>query len=116
MSADAAAVISRAIREHKLIQFRYFGEPQAAEPHQLGTDSDRDLVLLGWHCGSTHGAQGIAGWQRYAVKLMHDVRMLDWQFYNPRPTFVPGPSRHIPHVKCELKMFQGSTEDIEESN
>lgn len=100
-----------ALREHKIIEFTYFGESQSVEPHQVGTNRDGEMTLLGWQHANRRSVNASAGWVTYVVELMRDLAMSDWQFYNPRPTFMPGPNRRIVHVKREIQRFHTAPSD-----
>ncbi len=74
-------LILRAIRDRRLIEFRYNGEPRTVEPYRLGTDGGR-LRLVGW--------QSRKGWRSFHVDAMEDLEVTDRTFLDPREGYVRG--------------------------
>ncbi len=82
--------VRHAIRERRLIQFKYRKMDVIAEPHLLGNAiKTRALVLCGWQLSPEEG------WQHFRFAEMRDASVLRETFRHTRPGFNPHDRRII---------------------
>ncbi len=74
-------LLSRAIRDRHVIEFRYNGEERQVEPYRLGLDGGR-LRLVGW--------QSRKGWRSFYADGMEELAVTDRTFWEPREGFTRG--------------------------
>lgn len=71
-------LLVQAIRDRRVVEFRYGGEARAVEPYRLGESGGR-LLLQGWQRGK--------GWRTFAVADMAEVEATDRFWDSPREGF-----------------------------
>jgi hypothetical protein len=100
MPAGVMSIVS-AIRDHRLLGFRYDGRPRVVEPHIYGVNTKGHPVLSAYQLrgGSASGER--VGWKMFLVQDMDDVRLLDDTFRRPREDYNPGDSAFA-HVFAQL--------------
>ena len=74
-------LLRQAIRDRRLVEFRYHGEHRIMEPYRLGLDGGR-LRLLGW--------QSRKGWRSFHVDEMEELDVTDRTFLQPREGYTRG--------------------------
>ncbi|TNC74706.1 WYL domain-containing protein [Rubellimicrobium roseum] len=77
-------LIRQAIRDRRVIEFRYHGEHRTVEPYRLGLDGGR-LRLMGW--------QSRKGWRSFHVEDMDELALTERTFLDPRQGYVRGDPR-----------------------
>lgn len=73
-----------AIRDRRVIEFRYHGEHRVVEPYRLGLDGER-LRLMGW--------QARKGWRSFHADGMEELELTDRTFLQPREGYTRGDDR-----------------------
>ena len=74
-------LLRQAIRDRRVVEFRYHGEHRQVEPYRLGLDGGR-LRLMGW--------QARKGWRSFHADEMEDLDVTDRTFLDPREGYVRG--------------------------
>jgi len=75
------ALLRQAIRDRRIVEFRYHGEHRVVEPYRLGLDGGR-LRLMGW--------QSRKGWRSFHADEMTELEVLDRTFFQPREGYTRG--------------------------
>ena len=75
------ALLRQAIRERRVIAFRYGGEHREVEPYRLGLQAGR-LRLTGW--------QSRKGWRSFHADAMEDLALAPRTFDEPREGYARG--------------------------
>lgn len=75
-------VLARAIRERRVVEFRYAGEDRTVEPYRLTRAGGR-LLLQGW--------QSRKGWRSFHVDAIEGLEPTSRFFDAPREGFAPDP-------------------------
>ena len=74
-------LLAQAIRDRRVIEFRYHGEHRTVEPYRLGEGAGR-LRLVGW--------QARKGWRSFHADEMEDLDVTDRTFWEPREGYTRG--------------------------
>jgi predicted DNA-binding transcriptional regulator YafY len=74
-------LLRQAIRDRRLVEFRYHGEHRSVEPYRLGLDGGR-LRLVGW--------QSRKGWRSFHVDEMEELELTSRSFLQPREGYKRG--------------------------
>ncbi|TNC50156.1 WYL domain-containing protein [Rubellimicrobium rubrum] len=77
-------LLRQAIRDRRVIEFRYHGEHRTVEPYRLGLDGGR-LRLMGW--------QARKGWRSFYAHEMLDLELTERTFLDPREGYTRGDPR-----------------------
>ena len=77
-------LLRQAIRDRRVVEFRYHGEHRVVEPYRLGLDAGR-LRLMGW--------QARKGWRSFHADEMEDLDLTDRTFFQPREGYTRGDDR-----------------------
>ena len=85
-------ILRQAIRDRRIVEFRYHGEHRSVEPHRLGLDGGR-LRLMGW--------QTRKGWRSFHMDEMDEVEMSDRTFLLPREGYTRG-DRAMDRILAEI--------------
>jgi hypothetical protein len=85
---DTATRIREALRERRVVRFRYFGLAREAEPHALGIGRSGQRVLLAWQAAGGSRSEPPPGWRTFALGAMQGVRVQRRTFV-PRGDFAP---------------------------
>ena len=73
--------LRQAIRDRRVVEFRYHGELRAVEPYRLGEGGGR-LRLVGW--------QARKGWRSFHLDDMEELEVTDRTFFQPREGYTRG--------------------------
>jgi predicted DNA-binding transcriptional regulator YafY len=79
-------ILAQAIRDRRVVEFAYHGEPRQVEPYALGRVGGA-LTLKGW--------QSRKGWRTFHVEEMESLEATDRHFDEPREGFVPDPRMSV---------------------
>lgn len=82
MERQIAESLGRAIRERRVVEFSYHGEPRAVEPYALGRVAGR-LTLRGW--------QSRKGWRSFLASEVEGLEVTERFFDEPREGYAPDP-------------------------
>lgn len=82
-------IIEQAIRDKKLISFKYNGHSRLAEPHVLG-DKDGVRQVLCYQIGGTSSKGVVPDWRRFDVHSTYNLTVEAQSFPGARPQ----PGRH----------------------
>lgn len=74
-------LLRQAIRDRRIVEFRYHGEHRAVEPYRLGEGGGR-LRLVGW--------QSRKGWRSFHADEMEELEVTDRTFWEPREGYARG--------------------------
>jgi predicted DNA-binding transcriptional regulator YafY len=87
----AAAQVVHALRERRVLRFRYRGLTREVEPHAVGLGRAGQWVLLAWQAAGGSRSEPPPGWRTFSLVEMHTVRVLRRTFV-PRSDFAPDKS------------------------
>jgi predicted DNA-binding transcriptional regulator YafY len=76
-------LLRQAIRDRRVVEFRYHGEHRTVEPYRLGLDGGR-LRLMGW--------QARKGWRSFYADEMEELELSERSFLQPREGYTRGDS------------------------
>lgn len=76
------SILTQAIRDHAVVEFRYNDEHRVVEPYRLGV-SDGRLLLSGW--------QSRKGWRTFGVDGIEALEVTTRHFDLPREGFSADP-------------------------
>ena len=82
------AIIRGALRERRLLAFRYHEHPRRAEPHALGRLKDGDVVLLAWQVAGGSRSEPPPGWRTFQLTDITGLELLA-ETFTPRPDYRP---------------------------
>jgi predicted DNA-binding transcriptional regulator YafY len=85
-------LLREAIRDRRVVEFRYHGEYRVVEPYRLGLDGGR-LRLMGW--------QSRKGWRSFHTDEMEELELTDRSFLQPREGYTRGDSA-MDHILAEV--------------
>ena len=74
-------LLREAIRDRRVVEFRYHGEHRVVEPYRLGVGAGR-LRLVGW--------QSRKGWRSFHVAEMEELELAERSFSEPREGYSRG--------------------------
>jgi predicted DNA-binding transcriptional regulator YafY len=74
-------LLRQAIRDRRVVEFRYHGEHRSVEPYRLGVTGGR-LRLVGW--------QARKGWRSFHADEMADLELTPRSFEEPREGYARG--------------------------
>ena len=77
-------LLRQAIRDRRVIEFRYHGEHRVVEPYRLCLDGGR-LRLMGW--------QARKGWRSFHADEMEELELTCRSFFQPREGYTRGDDR-----------------------
>lgn len=97
MPASDESVVREAIRDRRLVRFRYKTTMRVVEPHLLGYDGQGHLTLSAWQ---RSGGSGV-GWRDFHLAKVNGIAVTDQSFSGPRPDYNPG-DKTIARVVCSL--------------
>jgi predicted DNA-binding transcriptional regulator YafY len=78
----------RALREHRVLEFRYHGHARRVEPHALGRMKDGDVALLGWQVEGGSRSEPPPGWRNFLMAEIEQLRVSADKFV-PRTDYRP---------------------------
>ena len=81
-------LIRGALRERRLLTFRYHEHPRRAEPHALGRLKDGDVVLLAWQVAGGSRSEPPPGWRTFQLTDITGLELLA-ETFTPRPDYRP---------------------------
>jgi hypothetical protein len=84
-------VLTSAIENRNLIEFKYSGDLRKVEPHLLGKNKAGVMTLSAWQ---TEGKSGI-GWRGYSVDKISELKIADCTFDVARPGYNPNDNTMI---------------------
>ena len=88
--------ICAAIRDRRVLSFRYKMKERRVEPHTLGYDKSGDLVLCGWQ---TSGLK--PGWRDFHVGKLSALSTTDASFAHARQGYKRG-DKTLSRIVCQL--------------
>ena len=86
-SADNAVLLTRALREHRVVAFSYHGHERKAEPHALGKGTEDKPVLLAWQTGGGSQTEPPPGWRVFLLADITGLTLTEATFAKPRPDY-----------------------------
>lgn len=89
--------ICDAIRDRRILEFRYKGGWRSVEPHALGYGPKDKLTLCAWQVAGGSGAD----WRDFHVDQISDLVASNEFFDDVRPGFNPGDRTHK-SIVCSL--------------
>ena len=89
--------ICDAIRERRVLTFRYDGATRRVEPHLLGYDSDGDLTLSCWQLSGGSGT----GFRDFHVAKLSGLDITEERFEGPRRGYNPN-DKTLTRIVCRL--------------
>jgi len=81
-------LIRTALREHRVLEFKYHGHERRVEPHALGRVTDDRLALLAWQAAGSSRSAPPPGWRTFVVAEIEGLRVAPEKF-SPRPDYRP---------------------------
>lgn len=92
---NAEALIRRAIREQRVLTFRYNNFARTVEPHAFGVATEDRLAVLSWQFAGGSESEPPPGWRLFFVAEMEALAVQAGKFTR-RPSYDP--------TKTKLKM------------
>ncbi len=87
-AASPEEKIREALRERRLLAFRYHDHPRRVEPHALGRLKDGAIVLLAWQVAGGSRSEPPPGWRNFLLTDIEGLELLAENFA-PRPDYRP---------------------------
>lgn len=78
----AVELLRQALKERRVVQFRYHGYVRRVEPHALGRVTDDRHALLGWQVSGGSASEPPPGWRTFVLADITEPGLT-------RATFVP---------------------------
>lgn len=97
---DHATLVRAALREHRLLEFRYHDHVRRAEPHALGRRKDGRLALLAWQVAGGSRSEPPPGWRNFLLEEIERLEMGADRF-TPRPDYRPE-KNHFAEIIAEV--------------
>lgn len=86
--------IAQAVRERRLLTFRYEGLDRTVEPHLYGEHRDSgNETLVAWQVGGFSHSRDRPGWRNFLAADIRELRLLAQTFASPRPGYNPSDER-----------------------
>ncbi len=85
---DVEQLIRAALRERRLLEFRYHDHVRRVEPHALGQLRDGVRVLLAWQVAGGSRSEPPPGWRNFLLTDIKDLQAAAEQF-TPRADYRP---------------------------
>ena len=83
-AADASPgtdeLLRTALRERRVVRFRYRGLTRWVQPHALGRLRNGRNALLGWQASGDSRSTPPPGWRTFLLAQIDDLRVTDDQF------------------------------------
>jgi hypothetical protein len=93
--------ICEAIRNRRVLAFRYQGHSRIVEPHAYGVGRNEEWVLVGYQIGGGTDTGTVHGWRSFRKLDMSNLAVLPIHFSAPRPGYRRGdPGLSV--IECEL--------------
>ncbi len=92
--------VSEAIRERRIVAFRYGGIMRTVEPHCCGVSRAGNQVLRAYETNDVDGG-GSVGWRLFNVNKIADMRDTGRVFEESRPGYNPN-DRGMTAVHCRI--------------
>ena len=94
--SEAAVRLAAAVRERRVVTFRYDGHERRVEPHACGVGSAGTEILHGYQFdgGSASGAG--PGWRTFSVAKISALAVTERRFDTPRPGYAKSRPRLAP--------------------
>ncbi len=86
-------VIIEAIKNRRLLSFRYHGHPRLVEPHLLGVTTAGNLALSAYQVGGSSDSGAVPDWRLFAVTEMRELQSTSSSFAGTRPKYNPADTR-----------------------
>ena len=103
-AGDAApppeAVIRGALRERRMLAFRYHDHLRRVEPHALGRMKDGAIVLLAWQVAGGSRSEPPPGWRNFLLTELGPLEVLD-ETFTPRADYRPEKTK-LRHILAEV--------------
>ncbi len=80
VSDRTKALIRQALREQRVVSFRYHGHARRVEPHALGAVSRERPALLGWQISGGSKSEPPPGWRTFLLEEMEGLRLTRTKF------------------------------------
>lgn len=86
-ASELATACLRALRERRVVTFRYHGHERVLEPHALGVATSGEAVLHGYQtAGGTVSGKPL-GWRTFALGEIQALTLTEQTFAGPRPDY-----------------------------
>ncbi|HSR70841.1 MAG TPA: WYL domain-containing protein [Kiloniellales bacterium] len=97
---ESEADICRAIRNHRLLEFRYRNSRRKVEPYAFGVDEGGHPVLRAYQVGGDDD-RPFPAWKLFRGEEIADLKVLDQRFAGPHEGYMRNDPA-MPKVYCEL--------------
>jgi predicted DNA-binding transcriptional regulator YafY len=87
-AASPEETIRTALRERRLLAFRYHEHSRRVEPHALGRLKDGAIVLLAWQVAGGSRSEPPPGWRNFLLTDIEDLELVA-ETFTPRPDYRP---------------------------
>lgn len=82
--------ITQAIRDRRVLVFRYEDLDRTVEPHLYGVHRDSgNEILVAWQVGGFSHSGDRPGWRNFLASDVRQLRLLDETFATPRAGYNP---------------------------
>jgi predicted DNA-binding transcriptional regulator YafY len=94
------AKLMEAVKNKRIIMFKYKGKERIVEPHAYGTGHNHQDVLKGYQTAGKSDEE-VPGWNTFMVTEIQELKLTKTNFENPRPDYAKG-DKTFHTVFCEL--------------
>lgn len=95
--------ICAAIRDRRMLQFIYDGEPRTVEPYVVGKSRRDNEMLSAYQVGGRSATSGEPlGWKNFDLGKIQSLIVLDARFQALRPGYNPD-DRNMVSIDCRAR-------------
>ena len=86
-------IIIDAIRNRRILSFRYHGHQRLVEPHLLGVTTAGTLSLSAYQIGGSSDSGNVPDWRLFVVNEILELQSTANSFEGTRPKYNPADTR-----------------------
>ena len=94
--SEAAVRLAAAVRERRVVTFRYDGHERRVEPHACGVGSSGAEIVHGFQISGGSASGAGAGWRTFTVEKILDLEVAEDRFTTTRPGYAKSRPRLAP--------------------
>lgn len=100
--SSPSQLICQAILEKRCLEFYYRGQIRIVEPHILGTDKHRNVLLSAYFVGGFSRSAGSPYWRTYRLAEIRELKKSRVKFDRPREGYNPNDPK-ISKIFCRIE-------------
>lgn len=94
--SEAAVRLAAAVRERRVVTFRYDGHERRVEPHACGVGSSGAEIVHGFQISGGSASGAGPGWRTFTVEKIADLEVAEDRFTTTRPGYAKSRPRLAP--------------------